>query len=174
MSNICIPKNYPIFNMAEEISQLFDPIVKHTDIDYAGYGRIYTDGGHFYMDNLVELQEYLLIQLKGSTVFDFQLLDLISKDSFFSRSGGKIIVFEQDIDSTNYWSRTSRLFKIENLLYVFEKFDKYFDIFAFASRTGKNINGFYLSHFDVIERFMLYFKETNKDLIMQSEKSKII
>ena len=174
MTEIHIPKDYPIFTMSEEVSRAFDPIVKYTNIDYAGYGRIYADGGHFYMDNLVELQDYLLVQLKGNTVFDFQLLDLISKDTFFSRSGRKIIVFEQDIDSTNYWNRASTLFNIENLLYIFEKFDTYFDIFAFASRSGKNINSFYISHFDVLEKFMIYFKETNKDLIMMSEKSKII
>lgn len=174
MTDIYIPKDYPVFSEPEEIARLFDPIVKYTNIDYAGYGRIYADGGHFYMDNLVELQDYLLNRLKGDTVFDFQLLDLIAHDSSFLRADGKIIVFEQDIDSKNYWKRTSKMFNIESLLYVFEKHEEYFDIFAFASRSGQNISSFYIAHFDVLEKFMLFFKEKNKDLITQSERKKII
>ncbi|MBN2689128.1 MAG: helix-turn-helix transcriptional regulator [Gammaproteobacteria bacterium] len=163
-----------MFTTAAEVSALFDPIVQHTAIDYAGYGRIYADGGHFYLDNLVELQEYLLIQLQGSTVFDFQLLYAIANDSFFSHIGNKIIVFEQDIDSKNYWSRTSRLFDIEHLLYVFERFDDHFDLFAFASRSGVNLNSFYISNFDVLERFMLFFKEKNKEIINKAERNRIM
>lgn len=163
-----------MFSEPKEISTLFDPIINHTNIDYAGYGRIYEDGGHFYMDNFVELQDYLLIQLKGKTVFDFQLLELIARDPFFSRSDGKIIVFEQDIDSKNFWKRTSKMFNIESLLYVFERFEHYFDIFAFASRSNKNISSFYVAHFDILEKFMVYFKEKNKSLIEQSERNKII
>jgi len=122
------------------------------------------------------MEEFMLIDSKGSFNFDFRLWEAVFNSAVFSKNinnNKKIRMFREDIDIVDFWSDLFERFNIKSSLSVVEKFDNYYEIFGFTTRFNKSLYSFYMNHYDVIENFMMYFKEHGSDLIRTAEKNKI-
>ena len=65
-------------------------------------------------------------------------------------------------------------FKTINGIQILEKSENYYELFIFVSKYSNNITSFCINHFEILERFILYFREQGAGLIQAHERNKII
>lgn len=171
MGNIIIPKNYTSFVKANEVYDLCRPITNNTGIDCVGYCRVYKDGSIF---SLTTHNKFLHFIYQTGISADFELLDTIATSSLFTKgNSNKKCWFLTEVFCGDYWQQISNSFKLSNYLSIAEKFPDYYELFEFATCSGKNISSFYLNHYEILETFMLYFKDRGDSLIKEAAKNKI-
>jgi DNA-binding CsgD family transcriptional regulator len=181
MGNIIIPKDYACFAKADDFHSLCSPLLCHSEIDMIAYVRSYSDGSFFAFNTYIKFEEYATydpfmhkIFSKFGIIMDFNMLDILSDNVQFPKNkGNKIRWYLTDIHQGEHWINLLQDFNLNSYFCVSEKIDNYHEGFEFASSAGKDISSFYINHYDLLEKFMLYFKEYGADLIRMGEKNKI-
>ncbi|MBU0744307.1 MAG: LuxR C-terminal-related transcriptional regulator [Gammaproteobacteria bacterium] len=169
--NIILPSKYLSFCQSKDFYDLCVPLFLSTVIDSVIYFQTHLDGGYFHLSTSPEINNYMYIKNKGKHVADFRILDALFKGQTGFK---KKCVFIEDIADRNYWVPTYEELGIKSSINIIEKHDKYYDGFWFIARSGKAPYSFFVNHYDVLENFILYFKERARDLIEQGKREKII
>jgi LuxR family transcriptional regulator, quorum-sensing system regulator SolR len=176
MVDIVIPKNYMSFMQAHDFRSLCQPLLSGTDVAACFYVRLYRDGSYFHFSTSVDMDRFMFLESKLKYNFDIHILDAMfaSKMFFKNKNENKIFIFVEDIDNIGYWSGVFKEFNIKTSFNIVEKVDDYYESFWFVSRFSKSMYSFCVNHYDVLENFILYFRENNADLIKMGEKRKIV
>ncbi len=157
-----------------ELKELCNPLFKHSEIDMFGYSRYYPDNSFFALDTYGEWHDFLFQQRKGVEVVDTEFFRVIEHNkNIFNKRSKQASIFIADI-SPSLHKPLFNAFKIESFLWLVDKKEYYYEIFGFASKSGKNITNFYFNHYDILEKFMLYFNEYGGKIINEAEENKII
>lgn len=171
MTDIVVSKNYASLTGAEDFRCLCQPLLTNTDIASCCYVRLYENGSYFHLATDPKLNDFILFKSRGKFLFDVRVIDTIYNNA--SPNKNKAHMFAEDVDNVNFLSPMHKLFKIKSNFNVIEKIDDYYEAFWFITSTENPMHSFYVNHYDVLERFMLYFKEQGQDLIKTGEKNKI-
>lgn len=175
MGDIIVPQNYVSFAYANDFRKLCQPLFLNTNIDLFRYVRLYKDGGYFNFSTAPEVDKFLLFECKGKLCSDVKYLDATFHDKYSAKiKENRINVFTEDIDIGGYWAPYFKEFNIKSSFSIMEKFDDYYEKFEFVTRFNKNIYTFYINHYDILEKFILYFRERGTNLINIGEKNKFI
>lgn len=175
MNNIITKPNYISFTYARDLRNLCQPLFQGTNVDSFHYVRAYHDGGYISLNTDLKIEEFELFEGNGKFNHDVKILDSVFDNKKFSKSKytNRIYLFTEDVDN-GYWARVFKKFNVKTCFNIIEKYNDYYERFGFRSRFDKSPYSFYVNHYDVLERFVLYFKEHGINLIKAGEKNKAI
>lgn len=136
------------------ISEICEPLQKFFGFNLVTYRRFYLDGKLLYIFNNKKWMDFVLNEeLWITSKFKEQIRKINSDASIFSLWDEKYLdtdVVYQGLHTHNIW----------NGLSVYKKFDTYVETFAFAGdKSSSELLNFYVNHPEVIEHFILYFRE---------------
>ena len=169
MSDIVVPNNYVSLVHRKDFRNICQPLLAGTDIAACYFCRTYKNGIYFHLTTDEKIDEFLLSKCSGEFLFDVRLLDTIYNGSLPNKN--KVHVFTEELDNIRFLSPFNKQFNIISNFNVIEKINNHYDTFWFITKTERPMHGFYVNHYDVLERFMLYFKEEGRDLIRAGEKN---
>jgi LuxR family transcriptional regulator, quorum-sensing system regulator SolR len=173
MSNAIVPLDYELFFYANDFRDLCQPLLCNTNVDLFLYARVYQDGSYFNLNTDPNLEKFMLVKNQGQFNFDFTLLEAIFDSKQFSKNK-KCIFTTDDIDDINYFTTVFKKFNLKSCLSIVEKFDDYYELCSFMTRLNKSVYSFYITHYSILEKFILFFRENGFELIEVGEKNKII
>ncbi len=172
MSTIVLPKNYVSLIHREDFCNICKPLLIDTGIVACYFIRAYEDGTYFHLATDEKIDEFLLYKTQGQFLFDIKALNIIHKN--FPSNKNKIHLFIEDLDSINFLAPLHKQCNIKSNFSIIEKIGEYYDVFWFITRAENPSHGFYINHYNVLERFMFYFKEQGRSLIKAGEKNPLV
>lgn len=154
MKLISVDNHYAI-QVTEEIKQICKPLFDYTPITFFNYVKIYNNGSRLSVaSNPYWLKHYFDNQLQECTVFTNDKVALRYKFiSHLMYPTNKVILDAKEFNICHGFSITNVL-------------DDGCEYFHFATTNDhEQILNFYINNFDLLERFILYFKEKSKYLL---------
>jgi DNA-binding CsgD family transcriptional regulator len=161
--SLILPERHIALNSSNEMEQICLPL-KPFDLNHIVYVKVFKDGSHINLCNHSEWTKY-----------------------FYEQSCYKVALFEggpelyesgqilwHTLADQNIFRDARNYFKIDHGITIISKQKDTCDFFYIGSTSNKpQLINFYLNHFDILERFMLYFKERARPLIEKATKHKI-
>lgn len=149
-----------------EIANICNPLKKYLGISNFGYLQIFFDSSYFYVCNDLELiKEYVTTINETNIFFEKQLFFPKASNEFHYILWPKISL-NRSMDlymKRNYW---------HGLTFT-KAHSNHVELWWFATDTSNtNINDFYKSNIDVLEKFVFYFRNKTRDII--NSKNKIL
>ena len=167
MGELIIPESHLTFTAANEVDEICQPLFKYYGITNFFYLRVY-DTNHAYL--LINNREYVQYHIQKEYMVTPPIPEnMLSKNFMFLALPDQFGPYNQ-----LYYEARS-LFNIDNIIYFIERFDNYYDSYAFSSTPNNpEIINFYLNNIDILDKFKYYFKEKAAKLIEQAEKDKTL
>lgn len=157
--SIKLPYHHICYEASRDVSQIVSPLLQNTEFSYFCYGRMYNDGGLFFINNNVPLLQGWLDSPchSGASAFDEE---------------GKFLwtdfLTENDIRNLNH-----RGHNVGVGLSITKKHDNYVELFEFNTPHGINSSLYYFKHQELMDKYCLYFKEQANRLIEKATKNLI-
>lgn len=170
MHNIAVPSNYT-FGYAKELYNLCQPLFPSGSIDSFHYVRVYHDGRYLSLNTNLDIEKFELFDTKGEFIHDHKILKAAFDSKRFKTH--RIYAFTEDIDD-GYWASMFEKLSIKSCFNIIEKNNNFYERFSFISKLNRKQGNFYFNEANLLENFILYFKEHGADLIKDSEKNSFI
>jgi LuxR family transcriptional regulator, quorum-sensing system regulator SolR len=174
MRKIILPQDYISYAYSENLRELCQPLFKNTNIDLFRYVRLYRNGNCIILSTDLAFEKFILLRHEGKFNFDVRILNAMFNNKQLSKKTNRMCAFTEEVDKIGYWDDLWKEFNIVSCLNIVDKFDKYYERFGFLSRRGKNFYNFYVNHYNILEKFICYFREKSKDLIRNAEKNNFV
>lgn len=175
MSKIANKINKIGFDYVIDLHNICQPLFQNSSINSFHYERIYKDGSYISLNTDLELENFITSENNKKYRHDVKIIDALfdNKDFYRSNRGNKLCFFTEDIDQ-GYWSNMFKKFRIKSCFNIIEENNFFYERFGFTSLLNAPSYGFYINNCEILEKFILYFKEYGSDLIKTNEKTKII
>lgn len=150
---------------SQDIQELIRPLTKYFGITSFVYKKHLDDGCEIRLSNHVaSTRSFYEGQFYTESLFE-------AKPSLYKK---KMVLWDDVYDRDSRASVNSRKFDIDHGINFIEPFSDGCEFFGFGVPVGRvDLMCRYLSHIDLLEKFILYFKEVAKPLITRAEQSKI-
>lgn len=164
-----------LFTSSIEIKEILQPFLKHYNLNYFNYMRIYSDSSIATLSTNPVRDKYLLERdYKDSMDYDPSLYTKekgcilwTDGEKFLHSQTQKELIRKKIIEGSNY-------FNTGNGIAFFEKHNDYLDCYQFATYPQNDtIIPLYFNHYDCFDLFIAYFKENANSLIKLSHKDRI-
>ncbi len=157
----------PLFSDVENIRKICSPL-KLINIENFFYHRIYSDGFMIHLSTDVVWGEFFLNKLFS---LDYDEAD-INNHLYIENS---ISLWEMNAHN-QVWQDGKLNFNVGNgISLLSEKNPKYKEISCFyGSRYNHELNDFYLSNLDILQNFVMFFKDQASNLIYEFEQKRIL
>jgi DNA-binding CsgD family transcriptional regulator len=170
MNNV-IPKFSPMH--FKDFYSLCKTLFCNSSIDVVYYGKLYRNGDYSNICSNLGVWKYTW-EMKKDTLFDYKLIDvLFDSKKFMKGKVNRICFFTNDIDQYEYWNKFFKEVGVAAIFNIVDKCDGYYEMFSFVNRNKPDYS-FYINHFNLLENFILYFKEFGSIIIEACEKNKTI
>ncbi|MCK4608136.1 MAG: helix-turn-helix transcriptional regulator [Gammaproteobacteria bacterium] len=172
---LIVPKNHIALTSVNDIDAICQPLFQNTSINVLWYTRYYTDGTVIILSSHAGLHKYILSDL-ADTIADWKIIDDMAHGSpklWNSPANQYSWLVEDAIPPFMQYSFAER-FNMRSGFEIVEKLDDYYELFWFDSTLNTHIKNLYLWGAELLENFMLYFREQATGIINKSEKNKII
>ena len=162
MKNIIQQDNFFLTN-ACHIDEICSPL-KKLDITYFTYMKNHIDGSQVYLSNSAYwIEDYYKLELYKSSSFE------AGPDLYCS---GNYIWTKEDNAEVYLHGRNK--FDSDNGMTIINKSDLYCEFYFFSGSTKATwLSNFYLNNMDLLEKFIIYFKDSANLLLKKAEKNRI-
>lgn len=162
--NIIIPKQHIALKSAHDIDLICTPLKKF-GITHFVYTRSFIDGSHINLCNNPGWTDYFYNEGEYYKVGMFEGPSKLYQPGYFLWSA---------LGPSSLFDNARERFGIDHGITIVKPNKQFCDFFYFGSTVGNEaINNFYLMNLDILERFILYFKDRAKDIIAKALKNKI-
>ena len=145
-----------------ELIKITSPLFDSTDIRFFLHGRIYADNSFFSLTT--NLAYHKAAMAKGIQILP-EIPQEIQQPHFHiipNQTSGR---YKETIQ------HCSQLFDLDHPIYFLRNYTHYTDVFIFGSHAkSKGMKNFYLNNLDTLERFILFYLSTSKELINNHKK----
>jgi LuxR family quorum-sensing system transcriptional regulator SolR len=164
MDNIIVPLNHHSVISANMVNEICKPLFDHTDINFFHYARIFDNHKTYTLTTHVDFHRHHLKEgYKLTPSFPHKV---VQKNFHYILNANISGEFSQA-----YYDFRN-LFGIDHPLFLIERYQHYFDLFMFGTKTNnEQIVNFYLNNLIVLEQFKFYFKDKASQLIKQAQES---
>ena len=166
MSTLSIDLSHHIaLTSSDEISQITLPLKKYFGITYFNYVKLYKNGSRVILTDRADFIGYFYQNglWQTNAVIKLEKLDHSSFHLWHEFNGQPSFIIGKE------------KFSIDNGITIAETYDDYTELYYFGTLPQNNaITGLYLRNFDVLQRFILYFKEKAYTIIQKADRDKII
>jgi DNA-binding CsgD family transcriptional regulator len=166
MSAIGIDLSHHIaLTSSDDISQITLPLKKFFGITYFNYVKLYKNGSRIILTDRADFIGYFYQNglWQNNAVAKLEKLDQSSFHLWHEFNGQPSFIIGKE------------KFSIDNGITVAETYDDYTELYYFGTLPENNsIIGLYLRNFDVLQHFILYFKEKAHAIIQKADRDKII
>lgn len=167
MDTKILPKDHYSLSTFADVNEICRPFFQKTGLNVFIYGRHYKDGSFY---SLSTHREYYLHHFKKEWPLGPTVQKLPAQRKFY---------YLPIMGESEYYDRMvceiAEEFNIAHPFYIIERYPDYFEITVFGAELKKfDIVNFYLNYPNVLENFKAYFVERAKELIIRSEKNKIV
>jgi DNA-binding CsgD family transcriptional regulator len=160
-----IIKHHLSLHSANDIGELFKPLSAKFQLTYFDHYRIYKDNTCAILCNHWQWTAYFLKQKYAIPSWNHY-----KKSGYFLWCGNQaLLTYDEQVH------HASKFFDINNGVTIIKHNSSYYDMYNFAtSANNSGVINFYLNNFDLLENFILYYKEKAGKLIDISSKNKLI
>ena len=163
-----IPKNHILLNSAQEIDDICKPLAEHFGVTFFGFVRAFNDNSRLHLTNHIGSAEYFY-----DNYHRYRQQSTVQTDSNFS--SGHFLCNNLPENEKLIYDDVRNYFDLDHILMIIEENIDYRDFYFIGTDSSNyKIVSLYLSHLDLIYRFIDYFKETAKNLIVESHEHKLI
>jgi len=157
--------NHFFLTSIQDIKELIAPLKKYFGITTFVYKKNFNDGAEIRLSNNAEYS-YSFYKNKFHTESLFE-----AKPSLYTKAR---VLWDDVYSNTSRAAEHSRNHDVYHGITFVEPFVDGCEIFAFGVPVGRvDLMHRYLSHIDLLEKFILYFRESAQPLFRKAEKSKI-
>lgn len=150
--------------LSDEVNELVYPLLKYFQITYFGYIKVYEDNSHVMASNNYEWGECFYKNFFHQGVYHKPL------DSYES---GYSLWSQQADQSITHVMRTD--FNIDHGITIVRKEAEFCEFFIFATRPENHgIVNWYINNLNLLEAFVLSFKENGSKIIQSIEKDRFL
>lgn len=151
-------KKLPIVTQANSVTQIAQPLFDTSGLNFMNYYVIDNQGlGYGLATDGLYCEEFYKRKLKLS--------------ASVAQDGNFLWQSFQDSEAIEF---SQQQYDYAHCLACVQKHDGYIETIVFAAPTAnRQINNFYLNHYDILEKFMLYFKSKAADLINEAKASSV-
>ncbi len=168
MNKIVLPENHFSLTSTTDITDICKPLFENSPIAYFCWFRMFNNGYSQLLISNPDLPKFHL-NIKNYLVTPKIDEKLIKKQFYYFSFPDLNDKFDEAL--YNY----KILFNIHCPIYLFEKFDNYYDSFWFASQENNlAIYNFYLNNMNMLEKFKSYFKDKAESLIQKTDNNRLI
>jgi DNA-binding CsgD family transcriptional regulator len=173
--DLIVPKDHISITSVNDVNAICAPLFQNTDIDSFGYNRIFSDNSRIILNSNRAFQIYELSEI-ADKLFTYNISETLMNENqgIPYKNISQSCWLVEDVCTHEIFFNLSNKFKLTSGIQLIEKSADYYEVFWFDSQKGKNIVNFYLNNFDVLEKFILYFKEIATNLIKTNEENKIL
>lgn len=169
MSEIFIPKSNNALNSHENIKKICSPIFKLLGLTFFRYLRVYKDLSRVHLCTHPEWTD----NFYSKGLYNIAWLDV--SRSLFEKNMEFIWDIKAATDDNIVGVEARDNFRLYHGISLVRTSMNYHEIYDFATCSENiKINEIYMNHLELFERFILYFKDQAKDLILDGSKSRII
>ena len=165
MHDFNLSKNNMLFSSVTDMQALCQPLFDRSPpLSWFGHGRFYNDGRCYYLSNDSRCIAYLFEQ-------QYPLLTPIPsqyKEKKFH------YLIPEDGPYSHVLHAAKSFFNLHSALDIIERHQGYVDLYCFAANSDRDIVNYYLNSADILEKFILYFKEKGHDLLSTAHDSCIL
>jgi DNA-binding CsgD family transcriptional regulator len=162
---ITLPENHIIFSAEYDIQNICTKLLTQHGINNFNHVRIFDDDSCYVISNWMKIYRYLF-ETEQPIAAPVPLESVSKKFCYLIPEKGAYQKAMHDLKA---------FFNLAYPIDFFEQHDGYIDLFCFTSTPDNpEIINFYFNHMDVLEKFILYYKEKAANLIQSCEKQKII
>lgn len=174
-NKLIIPKNHISFRSADDMNAICAPLFKYTDIDFLWYSRVYPDASMIVLNTNLDFHEYFFTYMLDKIIsVDMATKLLENAPNSLQSTINRPYCLLRNLLPPKMMKIFSKRFHLNNGFVLTESFADYYEAFWFDSHVSEDLTNFYVSHFDALEKFIIYFREAADDLIKDNEKDKII
>ncbi len=152
-------KTKPFFQYTQEVSQITKPLAECVGLQHFSFKRTFKDKGKIYLFNHPSFYEHW---------FDNEYYQVSNKEEDISQYQDSVELWVSLPDPHRLYEMARQVFDIGNGLIITRKNENYCDFFFFAT-DAKNtgMNNFYLTHLDILQKFVDYFYEDTQSIIQR-------
>jgi DNA-binding CsgD family transcriptional regulator len=150
----------------QEVKQLCNPLEEHFGLTSFVYRKNFNDGTEINVSNQPEWVEYFYSnnELLKTSVFDKHPDNYQSGFVLWSQLKGHQEILER-----------AKMFNIDHGVTIVKKVDDGVELCYFGTRSkNDDVVNYYLNNIDLLERFILYFKDQAADIIKKATRQKLI
>jgi DNA-binding CsgD family transcriptional regulator len=155
----------------EDVRAICQPLFANSCINYFDYDRYYDDNTWCSLSTDRELtQHYIEDQLYATAQEVSEATDQV-KFAMLSHSVPLVFDDKRYIDNIDLGTRLN----IQNRIYIPFRQQGYCEVFGFGnSGTAYELMDFYINHEDLVDNFILYFRQKAHKLIQEAAQTKIL
>ena len=163
-----IPENHILLNSAQEIDHICKPLAGHFGITFFSFVRSFHDNSRLHLTNHIGSAEYFY-----NNYHRYRQQSTVQTDCNFS--SGHFLCNHLPEKEKLIYVDVRNYFGLDHILMIIDENINHRDFYFIGTDSSNyKIVSLYLSHLDLIYRFIDYFKETAKNLIVESHKNKLI
>lgn len=161
-----------------DIQEICQPLFDFCEINYFELFRIYKDESRLVLGTRPDWIRYAY-QKPPTSITGFQSTDFNSSSLQRICTWSDLPSLVQNKELATMFSNiilkdARNEFNITDCITIVEFHNDYQDYFNFGTTRNNNIMKFYFNNLDILERFIIYFKEKAALLIIEAEKSKFL
>jgi LuxR family transcriptional regulator, quorum-sensing system regulator SolR len=159
---INLKRNHFIISSAGDIAEILKPLLPF-GIEMFSFLKIHTDNSRTYLSNSAPwIKDYYELELYESSLFEDNKAEYLSG----------FILWPEKADTPVFKHGRD----VYNSHYGFTYYQKINDIreFYFFSGSKKGLEHFFINNPELIKKFILYFKDKARHLLIKAEKNKIL
>lgn len=153
-----------LLNTTNDILDIAAPIRNHFDIKYFGYIKTYSDSTHLSLSTSAEWMKCFYENFHPNGNFHKTMDAYHSGYFLWSQLPNQLSV-----------NTLHNHFNISHGIIIIKKYLDYCEFFGFAADPANHcILNWYLNNIDLLENFILYFKDKSKHLLQSAESDRLI
>ena len=167
MSEIILPQHHVLYSSAQDVADICMPLQKHLQVSHFSFVRIYNNGERAHLSMNADLQEFFYKKFHTYVKRDNLTNNTLGLDTGYIRW--------DDMFTHELFSDVRESFDTANGLVLVNKQADYSEL-TFIGSTAADIEGTerYVTHLDLLEQFLVYFKQRAAHLLATAEKQRIL
>jgi DNA-binding CsgD family transcriptional regulator len=167
MLEITLPKNHILYASANDVADICEPLQKYLQIAHFSFVRIYDNGERAHLSMNPELQEF----------FYKKFHTYVQRDNLTNNTKGLHNGYTRwdDMFTFELFSDVKQYFNTANGLVLVNKENDFVEL-MFIGGIAADLEGTerYIAHLDLLEQFLVYFKQRAAHLLTKAEKQRIL
>jgi len=164
------------FQLCKDVDELCKTLFTHTPIKVFEYSKVYSNGARVELSNhAAHMENAFISRAKMSRVYTPALIP----------ENQRYLLINNWIDSlednntkstlSDQLNSQHELFGIGNELSIIKRGEEYIEYFHFyANSNNTGMANYYINNIELLEKFALYFTNTGRHLIQQSDKDPLV
>lgn len=151
-------------NSGEQMKMIAKPLFKYFNINCFGYAKTYNDGTHIDLCTAPEWLSCFYSNFYNHSMSHREYTAYKNSYTSYSQLADQVTVKSMSDD-----------FGLAHGFSIIKKHDHFSEFFGFTTTPDNpNIQNWYYNNIDILENFILYFKEQASDLILTAENDRLI